>query len=221
MGEPGGRLVEWVRARLRLHRETPVAAAQMRWVVLDCESSGLDPRRDRLLSIGAVSVEHARIALDSGHSVVLRQDAASAADNIVIHGIAGGEQLGGMEAASALRAFEGYVAGAPLVAFHAAFDRSLLERAARANQIPFRHVWLDLAALAPALYPARAARCKALDDWLDAFGVESLARHDALGDAYATAQLFQILLPEAARQGAAMLEELLVVASGQRWLGGG
>lgn len=188
-------------------------------MVADCESSGLDPRNDRLLSIGAVALEGCRIALDSGYSVVLKQERASAADNIVIHGIAGGEQLQGIEAAAAFSSFETYVAGATLVGFHAHFDRTLMERCATANGCRFKHAWLDLAALAPALHPDRAARCKALDDWLAAFGIESVERHDALGDAYATAQLFQVLLHDAQQQGVRSREDLLAAAEGQRWLG--
>ncbi len=34
-----------------------------RWVVLDCETSGLDIARDRLLSVGAVAVRSGRVEL--------------------------------------------------------------------------------------------------------------------------------------------------------------
>ena len=81
--------------------------------------------------------------------------------------------------------------------------------------------WLDLAALAPALYPQHAAQCRALDDWLAVFGIAPLARHDALGDAFAAAQLLLVLLAAARRQGVATLEGLQAAARGRRWLAPG
>lgn len=208
--------MEWLRS---LWRRAPASRARDQcWVVLDCESSGLDPRTDRLLSMGAVRVEHGRIALASAFSVLLRQATASTNENIVVHGITGDAQRSGVEGAQALRDFLDYADGAPLVAFHASFDRALLGGAARLHGIQARFTWLDLAELAPALYPQHAVRCKALDDWLGVFSIENTARHDALGDALATAQLFLVLLAEAERQGAKSTKDLATAAAGQRWL---
>ncbi|MBS0338146.1 MAG: 3'-5' exonuclease [Proteobacteria bacterium] len=194
------------------------AADRARWVVVDCESSGLDPRADRLLAIGAVGVEGGRIAVGSGFSVVLRQQAPSDPANIVIHEISGDEQLSGIDCVDALNRFAQYAGDAPLVAFHAPFDRALLKRACRGARLALRNRWLDLAALAPALHPEMAPRCKALDDWLAEFGIENPRRHDALSDAYATALLFQVLLDAARRQGAHTCAEVLGAAGGRRWL---
>jgi DNA polymerase III subunit epsilon len=192
---------------------TPLRA--MRWVVVDCESSGLDPERDRLLSIGAVAVRDGRVDHADAFGAVLRQAQASDVPNILIHGIGAEAQLGGREPAAALEEFVRYVAGGTPVAFHAPFDRALLERA-----LPrWKRRWLDLAQLAPALLPARARSCRTLDDWLDTFAIEHPARHDASADAYATAQLLLVLLVEAERQKLAGAEDLFAAERGRRWLG--
>lgn len=187
----------------------------IRWVVLDCESSGLDPERDRLLSLGAVAVREGRIDHADSFGAVLRQAEASGTQNILVHGIGGDAQRAGRDPAEALGAFQRYTGDSPAVAFHAAFDRALLGRA-----IPsWRTRWLDLAQLAPALLPARAKSCRSLDDWLAAFGIEVAARHDALADAYATAQLLLVLLAEAERQGIGAARDLYAAERGRRWLG--
>jgi len=191
----------------------------LRWVVLDCESSGLDPQRDRLLSIGAVGVHEGRIAHADAFGAVLRQAQASASPNILVHGIGAQAQLGGRDPAAALEEFARFVAGAPLVAFHAAFDKALLGRAMAARGAGWKPRWLDLAQLAPALYPQRAMSCKSLDDWLAAFAIGHPARHDAMADAYASAQLLLILLAEAQRQGLSAAGELFAAARERRWLG--
>ncbi len=213
-GGPAG----WIR---RLFGAAPSRPSEsLRWAVVDCESSGLDPRRDSLISIGAVALEGGRIALRQEFSVVLRQPSVSDRANILVHGISGEAQRGGIDPREALDRFADFAGDAPLVAFHAAFDRELLDRASRAHGIALKNPWLDLASLAPALYPQQARRCKALDDWLSAFGIDNPGRHDALSDAFATAQLFQVLLRAAGRQGAHTGSEVISVARGRHWLAG-
>lgn len=196
-------------------RADDVHPRAMRWVVLDCESSGLDPERDRLLSLGAVAVREGRIDHADSFSAVLRQEEASGAPNILIHGIGGDAQLSGRDPFEALGEFRGYAGDSPAVAFHAAFDRALLRRVLPA----WKARWLDLAQLAPALLPARAKSCRSLDDWLAAFGIEVPVRHDALADAYATAQLLLVLMAEAERQGIGAARDLYAAERSRRWLG--
>ena len=206
----------------RLFKHAPeVPIERVRWVVLDCESSGLDPRADRLLAIGAIDVEGGRIGLGSGFSVVLRQETPSDASNIVIHGISGSAQLAGTEPREALMRFADYADECPLVAFHAPFDRTLLGRAYDEAGLRLQNRWLDLAALAPALRPEHAQRCKALDDWLGIFGIENPRRHDALSDAFATGLLFQVLVADARAQGVRTCAQLQRAAQEGRWLSAG
>ena len=64
---------------------------------------------------------------------------------------------------------------------------------------------------------ANGAR-RSLDDWLDTFGIACPQRHDALADAYATAQLLLVLLAEAERQGAGTVKALLDLERAGRWV---
>lgn len=193
---------------------------QQRWIVIDCETSGLDMRADRLLSIGAVSVEQGRIAIGQGFSVTLRQERPSDAANIAVHGIGGDAQLSGTGAVEALAAFETYAADGVRVAFHAAFDRAFLERARREARMPVPdRRWLDLAQLLPALFPALARECRSLDDWLSAYRLaDGVARHNALADAYGTAQLLLVALAACERQKITGLPAVLRIAANARWI---
>ncbi len=198
-------------------------AAPSRWLVLDVESSGLDPTRDRLLAIAAVAVQAdgARLVVRPGDSfeVVLRQpDVMPDKANILVHGIGVAAQRAGVEPALALQAFLDFAAGAPLVAFHAAFDRALIERAIRGvlgRRLP--NAWLDLADLAPVLRPG--VKAKALDDWLAVYGLTVAVRHQAAADTLATAELFQRLWPLARAQGAdARFASVARIAAARRWM---
>ena len=196
-----------------------------RWVVVDCETSGLDPANDRLLAVGAVPVQGGRIDLGGSFSAVLQQESPSDAANILVHGIGGEAQREGRSAAEALREFSDFLGDGLPVAFHAPFDAAILRRAMSASpglRAPRR--WLDLARLAPALCPgagpAKTGR-RALDDWLAEFGIAHPQRHDALADAYATAQLLLVLFSEAERQGAGSVESLRRLERSGRWVAAG
>ncbi len=71
-----------------------------------------------------------------------------------MHGVGAHAQLNGTDPPHAVRAFMDYVGRAPMLAFHAPFDRAFLARVTKhyVNQ-PFDNPWLDLAELAPALEP--------------------------------------------------------------------
>jgi len=203
---------------VRWFRRTPLA--QTRWIVIDCETSGLDPRRDRLLSVGAVLVRGGRIALAEAYGAVIAQAQPSAPENIVIHGIGGDAQRAGREAKDVLRELGEFSGDGIPAAFHAPFDAEILKRACRSAGVPaLPRRWLDLAELAPALFPARRSAPPTLEHWLGRFGIAPQARHDALGDALATAQLLLVLLEVAARQGIEHAEDLMAAAAAGRWLG--
>ena len=180
--------------------------SQARWVVIDCETSGLDPRRDRLLSVGAIRVRSERIELGEAFSVRVRSPVASAAENILVHGIGGDEQLAAPPPEEVLPQFASFVEGSIPVAFHAWFDREVLQRAG----LRIAPRWLDLEPLAHALYPGRKLRT--LDEWISSFGIESAARHDALFDALASAELLLVLLAQARGAGLRTVEDVMAAA---------
>jgi DNA polymerase-3 subunit epsilon len=188
-------------ARLAAWRELPAAVpraamAASRYVVVDVETSGLNLARDRLIAIGAVAVRAGEIQLADSMEIVLRQSRVSSRDNILIHGIGGTAQSEGVPPVEALLAFLEYLGKSPLLAFHAAFDQTMIERALKTFlDLKFNHPWADLAYLCPALQPELASSLRTLDDWMQRFGITNYARHSALADALATAELLIALRP--------------------------
>jgi DNA polymerase III subunit epsilon len=194
-----------------------------RWVVVDVETSGLDLRHDRLLAIAAIGLRldgeaTPKIVLADSFEAVLRQAPAPAdKDNILLHGIGVGEQREGAPAAEVLAAFASWLADAPLIAFHAAFDQTMIARSAKAVLgRSFANPWLDLEPVADALHPEVGGR--ALDDWLAHFDIECAVRHQAAADTLATAELLLRLWPQARRQQCATFAKLRRLAEQRRWL---
>jgi DNA polymerase III subunit epsilon len=204
-------------------RRGPDAADNLtgRWIVVDTETSGLDPEHDRLLAIGGVAVDGDGILLDDSFEIVLKSEGGNDASNVTIHGIGYGAQAAGVPAPAALAAFSDWAAGAPRVGFHTDFDRTVLRLAYAGSGIHTDDApWLDLAALAAALVPeAQRYGGRSLDDWLAAFGIECTIRHNAAADALATAELLLRLRGIAAAQGVRGFAALRATARQQKWLG--
>ncbi len=194
--------------------------ARLRLLVVDVETTGLSLDHDRLISIGAVVVERGVIRLSESFEVVFRQPRASSVANILIHGIDGTTQMSGWAPADAMLGFLDFVGAAPLVGYHADFDRIMINREARACLgKPPANPWLDLTLLAPAVFATTSSYpSQTLDDWLQRFSIDNPARHNALADALATAQLLQVVLAQAMTDGAKTLRDLMGIERDQRWL---
>lgn len=198
------------------------AVDEARWVVLDVETSGLDPARDRLLAIAAVALRvdwpGKRLAIAPGDSfeVVLRQQEASARDNILLHGIGAQRQRDGVAAGQALRAFQAFAGRSPLLAFHAAFDRALIERRMGAELgAVARHPWLDIEQLCAITH--QDARARSLDEWMAHFGIRCAVRHQAAADALAECELLLRIWPRVAAECASW-RDVRRMAARQRWI---
>ncbi|MEO8331516.1 MAG: 3'-5' exonuclease [Gallionella sp.] len=213
------RLAVW-RALPKRDPEQPLCSS--RCVVVDVETSGLDLREDSLISIGAVAVVGGRITLGDSYSVVLQQENVSERKNILVHGIGGSAQRDGVPAEDALLGFLEYLGKDPLVAFHVTFDETMIRRAIREHLgINFKHPWVDLAYVMPALNLPMARKYHSLDDWVSAFTIRNVARHDALADALATAQLLLVATAQACNKNILTFKGLCDLEKSYRWLGAG
>lgn len=215
--------------RVDAWRELPAASerdalTQARFIVVDVETSGLDVRKDRLLSIGACAVEASRLRAGENYETILWHGEASQRDNILIHGIGPQAQAAGQSPEESLMGFLEFIGKHPLVAFHAGFDQAVLNRDLRETLgVRLFNPWLDLAQLAPALAPEARLTQAGLDDWLGRFGLRAGARHRAVDDAFVTAELFLVLLARARARELSTVSMLHAVCEQQARLvpGGG
>ena len=200
------RLARW-QALPEIALNTPIGSS--RYVIVDVETSGLNINKDRLIAIGAVAMVNGKIVVADSLEIVLQQHRVSDKQNILIHGIGGTAQSEGVPPIDALLTFLEFVGRDPMIAFHVAFDQAMIGRAIR-EYLGFKlqHSWADLAYVAPALYPELARRCRSLDHWMTHFGIGNYARHSALADAVATAELLLALLPKLTARNAGSFQGL-------------
>ncbi len=190
--------------------------------MVDVETSGLDPRSDKLLAIAAVAVRvdwaNKALSIDPADSfeIVVRNEVASSSDNILLHGIGAQAQSDGAPVEQALRAFYGFVDTSPLVAFHAAFDETMLARAHQLVAIgqPV-NPWIDIAELCRVCWPDTGKR--SLDEWMAHLGLTCAHRHQAPADAWVEAEVLQMLWPAVAAK-CQTFSQAQSLAAQSRWL---
>src|SRR5512134_1087060 len=85
--------------------DTPLE--DVRFVVLDSETTGLDPRKDRLITIGAVVVKNREIVLEDAFEAMLKVAYNTSA--VTVHGVTRDEALHGLDEPEALMQFLAYL----------------------------------------------------------------------------------------------------------------
>src|SRR5688572_10901324 len=98
--------------------DTPID--RVRFVVLDSETTGLDPRTDRLITIGAVAVRAGEILLDDSFDALIRVEENTSA--VAVHGVTRDESRAGIEEPEALERFLDYVRDGVIVGHHIGHD---------------------------------------------------------------------------------------------------
>ena len=200
------------------------ALERVRFVVLDCETTGLDARRHRIVSIGAVGFVDCQIDLADSFEALLRVRFNT--DATLVHGITRDESRTGMSEADAVASLLEYLRDGVIVGHHIGHDLAMLDAAlGRHTDGRIRNRWIDTGELVLLLerdgaFGDRAALSDlSLDGLCAQFGVLPHDRHTAPGDAFITAQVFLRLLRIAVRHGrgtlASLCEPALVSSGGE------
>lgn len=197
-------------------REPAADPRAVRFAALDCETTGLNPKTDRLVSIGAVAVIDGEIRLDDSLEALVKVRYNSAA--VTVHGVTREAASAGLDEEEALEALLGYLGDAVIVGHHIRHDLETITAAMeRRWGARLLNRSLDVMGLALLLEAdgAFAGQAPMRDFSLDAlcarFGVKPYGRHTAAGDAFLTAQVFLRLLKSAERVGRWSMEGLLEV----------
>lgn len=209
----------WLEHDLGLHDLAPDATRpeestlleELPAVSLDTETTGLDVRRDRLLSVGAVHLHGPRLfpaeVFDRLVNPGRRIPPGSTAIHSITDSMVGEAPAYAATAADLLR----FCGDRVWVGHNIGFDAAILRCEAKLAGIAWREpVILDTLRLYAALYP-RAPDVE-LDAVAEALGVDVIGRHTALGDALVTAEVYRRLLPLLAEAGIRTLGDALAFA---------
>lgn len=162
----------------------------IRFVVFDTETTGLDSKNDRLLSIGCVAVKNFSISISDQLEIYVYQEEFKK-ETVKIHGLLKHGAFAKVDELKALKAFLNYVQNSILVVHHAAFDVAMINEVLKRNNLPkLKNKVIDTAILYKKSKYVKNEKHYSLDDLCRLFNLKMHDRHTASGDAYLTALVF-------------------------------
>ena len=167
---------------------------EVRFVIFDTETTGLDVNEDRVLSIGAIGIQHQKIVLQDTYECFVQQDKFSR-DTVEIHGIrkTGQDKIIEKEA---VHQFLKYVKNAVLVGHHIDFDIAMINIALKRMELPkLKNTLLDTGNLhLKTLKDMPQKSHFSLDALAEIYHIPLHDRHTSSGDAFITAQIYLKIL---------------------------
>ncbi len=181
---------DYYEAYLRTFEEKSNDLEAVRFVVFDTETTGLDPKIDRILSIGTVAVKNFQIDISDSLECYVKQEEFNS-ETVKIHGILKEGSTEKIDESQAIRDFLKHIGNAVLVAHHAAFDIAMVNQALARLDLPkLKNKLVDTGQLYRKTKYVKTDKHYSLDELCDMFSITMHDRHTASGDAYLTAVLF-------------------------------
>lgn len=176
-------------------------------VVIDTETTGLDPRKARVIELAGVRLCGGKLAEEGAFRQLLRPgDEKIPAETTRIHGIDDAMVAQSPPFADVWPDFHRFLGQAMVIGHTVGFDLAILKRECDLAGLPWlRPRTLDTRLLAQIAAPELAGyTLENLATWL---GVAVADRHSALGDATTTARVFLALVPKLRDHGIRTIAE--------------
>lgn len=98
------------------------------WVALDCETTGLDPRQDKIVAIAALRIVGNRLLTSERLELLVRPGRGMTGDNVRVHRLRESDVAKGLAPEQAMRRLLDFIGSRPLVGYFLEFDVAMLNR---------------------------------------------------------------------------------------------
>ncbi|PNG25039.1 3'-5' exonuclease [Methylocella silvestris] len=97
-------------------------------VAFDCETTGLDPHRDDIITIAAVKIRGNRILTSERFEAVIRPEARMNAEAIKVHRLREADVEAGKRIEKIMPQFLHFIGGRPLIGYYLEFDVRMIDK---------------------------------------------------------------------------------------------
>jgi DNA polymerase-3 subunit epsilon len=164
------------------------------YVCLDCETTGLNPRKDEIISIGAVIIKENRVLMSNTFNIYVKPQKSVTGDSIKIHQIRPIDLQNAVEAKVAIRALLEFIQNRPIVGYYIKFDIAMISKYTKeliGIKLPNRTIEVS-----SMYYKTRPKNSEyefidlKFDTIMKTLNIPELGKHDALNDAIMTSMMF-------------------------------
>ncbi len=163
-------------------------------VVFDCETTGLNPKKDEIISIGAVKIKGNRILTDEALHLFVRQEKQIDQESIKIHHIRHCDLENAMPVKEAIEHFLHYIGSRPLAGYYLEFDVAMVNKYIKPMLgITLPNLQEEVSAI---YYDKKIPRIPQgnidlrFEAILNDLSLPKMQAHDALNDAIMTAMIY-------------------------------
>lgn len=170
------------------------------YVVLDTETTGLNPKKDEILSIGAVKIKDNKIITSQTFEVFIKNSCEISSKSIEIHKIRPIDLENAKTTDVAIREFLNFIGSRPLIGYYLEFDVSMINKYIKPmlgvtlpnKMIEVSEIYFDKTI---SLIPQGNIDLR-FDTILKKCGVPDMGAHNAVNDAIMTAMIYLKLTKE-------------------------
>ncbi|MFA6760259.1 MAG: 3'-5' exonuclease [Sulfuricurvum sp.] len=163
-------------------------------VVLDTETTGLDPKKDEIISIGAVKIKGSKILTSEALDIYVKNHKAIDSSSIKVHRIRECDLLSARSLDEAMSELLHFIGGRAIVGYYLEFDVAIINRYIKERLgIDLPNKMVDVSSL---YFDARIKSIPqgnidlSFDKILRVCGVPQMGQHNALNDAIMTAMIY-------------------------------
>jgi DNA polymerase-3 subunit epsilon len=164
-------------------------------VSVDCETTGLDTKKDEILSVGAIKIKGDRLLTSQRLDILVRPERPGADATVLIHHLRPVDVAAGLPPAEAARRVLEFIGPRPLVGYYLSFDVAMLNRLIRPlTGVPLPNRQIEVSTLyyewRRAQLPPGANIDLGFETIRRQLDLPRRAEHDAFNDALLTAMMY-------------------------------
>ena len=164
------------------------------YVCFDCETTGLNPKKDEIISIGAIIIKNNRILHSKKFERFVKTEKSLTAESIQIHHIRECDIENALDINDVIEEFLEFVGNRPLVGYYLEFDCAMINKYVKPKlgiKLPNKQTEVSELYFDQVIkkYPGANIDLR-FDIIMDRLNLPRLGKHDAINDVIMTAMIF-------------------------------
>ncbi len=98
------------------------------WIAIDCETTGLDVRRDEIISIAAIPIKNKSLLTSERLEILIKPKQELSAQSVRVHRLRTCDLEQGLDSQTAAKEFLHFIGSRPLVGYYTEFDIAMINK---------------------------------------------------------------------------------------------